>query len=55
MQAVATVCQVGGANVLTSRNQVEIDGLILSTLVKFYKLPKELAGTIKQRILSPPL
>lgn len=40
----------GGAEAYTEK-QVEIDGLILSPLVKFYKLPKELIKTTRQKIL----
>lgn len=40
----------GGAEAYTEK-QVEIDGLILSPLVKFYKLPKELIETTRQKIL----
>ena len=43
--------QVSGGADAYAENQVEIDGLALSPLVKFYKLPKELAETTKQKIL----
>jgi hypothetical protein len=43
--------QVSGGAEAYAENQVEIDGLILSPLVKFYKLPKELIETTRQKIL----
>jgi hypothetical protein len=43
--------QVSGGAEAYAEKQVEIDGLILSPLVKFYKLPKELIETARQKIL----
>ena len=43
--------QVSGGGELYAENQVEIDGLMLSPLVKFYQLPIELIETTRQKIL----
>lgn len=43
--------QVSGGGELYAEKQVEIDGLMLSPLVKFYQLPIELIETTRQKIL----
>ncbi len=43
--------QVSGGAEAYVENRVEIDGLILSPLVKYYKLPKALIETTQQKIL----
>ncbi len=43
--------QVSGGAEAYAEKQVEIDGYILSPLVKFYKLPKEIIETTRQKVL----
>lgn len=43
--------QVSGGGELYAEKQVEIDGLTLSPLIKFYQLPKEIIETTRQKIL----
>jgi hypothetical protein len=43
--------QVTGGGEAYAEQEVQIDGLTLSPLVKFYKLPKEVIETTRQKIL----
>ena len=43
--------QISGGGEAYAEKQVQIDGLTLSPLVKFYQLPKEIIETTRQKIL----
>ena len=43
--------QISGGGEVYAEKAVQIDGLTLSPLVKFYKLPKEVIETTRHKIL----